>query len=172
MSDSCDPMDCSLLGSSVHGILQARILEQVAMLSFRGSSWPRDRTHLLQLLHCRWTLYPLSHLGSPRTQRFKTWNAGVGTDVRAEAGLDGFTVLRFREIKNAYWAVRRTDEKALESFLFTWPCPSANALPCFLVRAPEQKTELRVAMLCLSEWSTAFKLSHNFKQSSQTSGCK
>ena len=105
MSDSCDPMDCSLLGSSVHGILQARILEQVAMLSFRGSSWPRDRTHLLQLLHCRWTLYPLSHLGSPRTQRFKTWNAGVGTGVRAEAGLDGFTVLRFCEIKNAYGAV-------------------------------------------------------------------
>ena len=35
-------MDCSLPGSSVHGILQARILEWVAMLSSRGSSWPRD----------------------------------------------------------------------------------------------------------------------------------
>ena len=34
----CDPMDCSLPGSSVHGILQARILEWVAMPSFRGSS--------------------------------------------------------------------------------------------------------------------------------------
>ena len=34
----CDPMDCSLLGSSVHGILQARILEWVAMPSCRGSS--------------------------------------------------------------------------------------------------------------------------------------
>ena len=38
-----DPMDCSLPGSSVHGILQARILEWVA-ISFRGSSWPRDWT--------------------------------------------------------------------------------------------------------------------------------
>ena len=38
----CDPMDCSLLGSSVHGILQARILEWVAMPSSRGSSGPRD----------------------------------------------------------------------------------------------------------------------------------
>ena len=37
----CDPMDCSLPGSSVHGILQARILEWVAMPSSRGSSWPR-----------------------------------------------------------------------------------------------------------------------------------
>ena len=40
----CDPMDCSLLVSSVHGILEARILEWVAMLSSRGSSWPRDWT--------------------------------------------------------------------------------------------------------------------------------
>ena len=37
----CDPMDCSPPGSSVHGILQARILEWFAMLS-RGSSQPRD----------------------------------------------------------------------------------------------------------------------------------
>ena len=34
----CDPMDCSLLGFSVHGSLQARILEWVAMPSSRGSS--------------------------------------------------------------------------------------------------------------------------------------
>ena len=40
-----DPMDCSSPGSTVHGILQARILEWVAMPSSRGSSQPRDRTH-------------------------------------------------------------------------------------------------------------------------------
>ena len=34
----CGPMDCSTLGSSVHGILQAKILEWVAVPSFRGSS--------------------------------------------------------------------------------------------------------------------------------------
>ena len=39
----CDPMDYSLPGSSVHGILQARILEWVAMPSSRGSSQPRDQ---------------------------------------------------------------------------------------------------------------------------------
>ena len=38
----CDPLDCSLPGSSVHRILQARILEWVAMPSSRGSSQPRD----------------------------------------------------------------------------------------------------------------------------------
>ena len=40
----CDPMDCNPPRSSVHGILQARIVECVAMPSSRGSSWPRDQT--------------------------------------------------------------------------------------------------------------------------------
>ena len=40
----CYPMDCGLLGFSVHGILQASILEWVAMSSSRGSSQPRDWT--------------------------------------------------------------------------------------------------------------------------------
>ena len=39
-----DPLDCSLPGSSVHGIFQARILEWVAISSSRGSSWTRDQT--------------------------------------------------------------------------------------------------------------------------------
>ena len=47
----CEPMDSSLPGPSVHGILQARILEWVAMLFSRGSSWPRARTHVSCLLH-------------------------------------------------------------------------------------------------------------------------
>ena len=46
VSTLCEPMDCSPQGSSVHGILQARILEWIAMLSSRGPSPPRDRTHL------------------------------------------------------------------------------------------------------------------------------
>ena len=40
----CDPMDCRLPGSSIHGILQARILEWVAMPFCRGSSCPRYQT--------------------------------------------------------------------------------------------------------------------------------
>ena len=42
----CDSMDYSPPGSSVHGILWARILEWLAMPSSRGSSWPRDQTHV------------------------------------------------------------------------------------------------------------------------------
>ena len=51
----CDPIDCSPPGSSVHGILQARILECTAIAFSRGSSWPRDWT--CNLLHCRQILY-------------------------------------------------------------------------------------------------------------------
>ena len=48
------PMDCSPPGSSVHGIFQARILEQIAISSSRGSPRPRDpNSHL----PCRWILY-------------------------------------------------------------------------------------------------------------------
>ena len=42
----CDPVDYSPPGSSVHGILQARILEWVAISFSRGSSWPKDRTQV------------------------------------------------------------------------------------------------------------------------------
>ena len=42
----CDPMDYSLPGSSLHVILQARILERVAMPSYRRSSQPRDQTQV------------------------------------------------------------------------------------------------------------------------------
>ena len=52
----CDPRDESLPGSFVHGILQARILEWVAISSYRGSSQLRHRLNLC-LLHCRQILY-------------------------------------------------------------------------------------------------------------------
>ena len=80
----CDPTDCSLTGSSVHGILQARILEWVAISFSRGSSWFRDWTHVsciscfgrqvlyhfsarsqlqrAQCLSCSWSS-PLTHRG-------------------------------------------------------------------------------------------------------------
>ena len=53
----CDPVDCSLPGSSVHGILQARMLEWVAISFSRASSRPRDRTRV-------------SHIGG---RRFNLW---------------------------------------------------------------------------------------------------
>ena len=55
-----DPTDCSLPGSSVCGILQARILELVAISYFRGSSQPKDQTYISCI--GRWVLYHWSSL--------------------------------------------------------------------------------------------------------------
>ena len=56
MSDSCDLMDCSLPDSSVHGILQARVLEWVAISFSRGSSRPRDQTWVSRTAGRRFSL--------------------------------------------------------------------------------------------------------------------
>ena len=45
-SESLNPKDCSMPGSSVHGISQARIWEWIVIFCFRGSSWPKDWTHV------------------------------------------------------------------------------------------------------------------------------
>ena len=82
----CDPMDCSPPGS-VHGILQARILEWVAISFSRESSQPRDRT---QASHIAGGFFnQLSHKGSPRilewvaypfssgSSRLRDWDPGI-----------------------------------------------------------------------------------------------
>ena len=53
----CDPKDCSLPGSSVHGIFQARVLEWVAISFSRGSSWTRDQTQVSCIAGRRFTLW-------------------------------------------------------------------------------------------------------------------
>ena len=60
VTQSCDLMDYSLPVSSVHEIVQARILEWIAIPFSRGSSFPRDHSNL-GLLHCRQILYHLSY---------------------------------------------------------------------------------------------------------------
>ena len=60
----CDPIDCILPGSSVHGILQARILEWVAVPFSRGSSQHRDQTWISCM--GRHILYHQRHLESPK----------------------------------------------------------------------------------------------------------
>ena len=86
------PMDCSPPGCSVHGILQVRILEWVAMPSSRGSSQPRDRTQVHHISgrfftilatreaqeYWRWVAYPFSRESfQPRNQ---TWSPALQAD--------------------------------------------------------------------------------------------
>ena len=62
----CSPMESSPPGSSVHGIFQPRMLEWVAISCSRGSSRPRDLTHV-SCLSCigSWTLYYYAIWGAP-----------------------------------------------------------------------------------------------------------
>ena len=70
----CNPMDCSPPGSSVHGILHARVLEWVALPSSKGSSWPRVWTwvsciasRLFTIWATRETLMSWSYPPSPQS---------------------------------------------------------------------------------------------------------
>ena len=60
----CDPVDCSLPVSSIHGILQARILEWVAISFSRGSSQPRDQTQVSCTAGRRFTLWAIKELSN------------------------------------------------------------------------------------------------------------
>ena len=67
----CDPVACSLPGSSVQGILQARILGWVAMPSSRRSSWSRNWIHIsLSLLHWQVGFLPPAPPGKPQDNIF------------------------------------------------------------------------------------------------------
>ena len=61
-STLCNSVDCSPPGSSVHGILQARILEWVAISFSRGSSQPRYRTHVSLIAGRRFNLSATSQI--------------------------------------------------------------------------------------------------------------
>ena len=78
----CNPMDCSPPGSSVHGILQARILEWVASSFSRGASWPRDR-NCVSYVSCSyfsvliWTsLEAQTAKNLPAIQETQVWSLG------------------------------------------------------------------------------------------------
>ena len=73
----CDPMDCSPPGSSVHGILQTKILEWVPKPSSRGSSWPRDGT-CISYVSCNGRQEPtnVSHALTPIRNDSTSWAQG------------------------------------------------------------------------------------------------
>ena len=65
----CNPVDCSLPGSFLHGILQARILEWVAISFSRGSSLTRDQTGVSRIAGRRFNLWATREAQWPATWR-------------------------------------------------------------------------------------------------------
>ena len=72
----CDPMD-SPPGSSVRGVLQARILEWVTMPSSRGFSWPRDQTWVSCIAHRFFTIWAIRKLFFSMINKFLSLNLAV-----------------------------------------------------------------------------------------------
>ena len=123
MSDSLYLMDCSLPGSSVHGIFQARILEWVAVSYSRGSSRPRDRT----CVSC------ISCFGRQILYHCTTWKALQDTYVKTKTSTLAFIInLLLTKLQTLYFT----------SF-------STNGL--FLVHDPIQAPVLHLVIL--SPWS-------------------
>ena len=104
----CDPTDNSLPGSSVHGILQARILEWVAMSTSRGSSWPRDRT-CISYISCngRWVFFlplvPPGKAGHPFLNHPSLWRCTFFGQERPVAFLASDFWNRGREVHGAQY---------------------------------------------------------------------
>ena len=101
----CSPTDCSLPGSSVHGIFQARVLKWVAISFSRGIflTWGSNPV----LLNCRQTLYPLSHQGYQNLFRMirvihrisgtKFQTVGVKKKKKVDSGLQSCSMALFAQ---------------------------------------------------------------------------
>ena len=75
----CDPMNYSSPSSSVHGILQERILEWVARLSCRGSSRPRDRTWVSRIAGRLFTIWATREILCFSRQMMISWMEGTSS---------------------------------------------------------------------------------------------
>ena len=97
----CNPMDCSLPCSSVHGIFQARIREWVAISFFRGSSRPRDRTRVFHIAGRYFTIWatpanttPISCWNpNPQGNGIRKWRQWEVTGLWQMTLMNGISVL-------------------------------------------------------------------------------
>ena len=92
------PMDCSLPGSSIHGILQARILEWVGCNSFLLGILPTQVLNLC-LLNCRQTLYHLSYQGTPTSPYKFLKNVLMQAELYASGKMTLKEMAGWREIR-------------------------------------------------------------------------
>ena len=101
----CDPRNCSLPGSSVHGILQATIPEWVAMPFSRGSSPTRDQTHV-SYVSCtgRRSLHHWGHLGSSQSLCSIT----IETTAMRRVHTSSRQWLPFSATRESPWAATKT----------------------------------------------------------------
>ena len=136
----CDPLDCSLPGSSVLGILQARILGWVAMPSSRGSSPHRDQT-CISCISCigRWILYHQCQVGkagreAAKVQRRSTQGCAQQGIPEGKEGTMCSYRLELR--KGAFWKI-----KFFSWLTKGWPCPFSSITVSPSSHIPERAAE-------------------------------
>ena len=113
----CNPMYCSLSGSSIYGILQARILEWIAVPLSRASSWPRDWTQVSCIAGRFFTIWAtgkiLTNLDSILKSRDNTLPTKVSV-VKAMA----FPAVMYRY---ASWTIKKAERQRIDAFeLWCW----------------------------------------------------
>ena len=125
-----DPIDCSLSGSSLHGIIQARILEWVAISFSMGSSQPRDQTQVSRISGRHLTSEP-----QPRyhNKKQRCYFANKGPSVKAMVfpvvvygceswtikktdhwRIDAFELCHWRRLLRVPWTARRSNHSILK----------------------------------------------------------
>ena len=122
MSDSLQPHGLSPPGSSVHGVLQARILEWVAISFSRGSSSSRGPTHN----SCSAGRLSLSHQGSPRVSFWKDMAFYICMPVRTGHGTTDWFQIGKGECQGCILSpclFNLEKEMATHSSILTWRIP-------------------------------------------------
>ena len=91
----CNPMDCSLRGSSVHGIFQARIVKCGAISFFRGCSWPRDWTPVSCIAGGFFTIWATREGGANQVGTLQL-DGGIEIVTETPASCSGLQIMPFQ----------------------------------------------------------------------------
>ena len=113
----CDPMDCSLLGSSVYGIFQARILEWVAISFSRRSSRPRDWTqvsHIVGRYFTSWATREVLIGVVPNRLALGSWMIKAEKYCFLVWRIDAFELWSWRRLLRVPWTARRSNQSILK----------------------------------------------------------
>ena len=113
----CDRMDCSLPGCSAHGILQARILQWVAITFSRGSSRPRDQTQVSRIGGRHFNLWATREATTNLDSILKSRDITLSTNVHLVKAMI-FPVVMYR---SESWTIKKAECRRIDAFeLWCW----------------------------------------------------
>ena len=120
-------MDCSLPGSSIHGILQARVLEWVAISFSRGSSQPGDQTQVSRIAGRRFTIWATREAHTlcvfyhnKTKMKLKQANKNLSSQSHISVMLDVWTIFSFCHLSpQCQWQNKATETYSnLDGFVY------------------------------------------------------